>query len=74
MKNLVENGYLIQEKAPHDKRSTRVRVSEKGLELCNMVEAGASTGADGDRVLLMRERGLTVRLAQRPGRWPPPWR
>ena len=39
VKNLVENGYLIQEKAPHDKRSTRVRVSEKGLELCNMVEA-----------------------------------
>lgn len=39
VKNLVENGYLIQEKAPHDKRSTRVRVSEKGMELCNMVEA-----------------------------------
>ena len=39
VKNLVENGYLIQEKAPHDKRSTRVRVSEKGLELCNAVEA-----------------------------------
>ena len=39
VKNLVENGYLIQEKAPHDKRSTRVRVSEKGLELCGMVEA-----------------------------------
>jgi DNA-binding MarR family transcriptional regulator len=38
VKNLVENGYLIQEKAPHDKRSTRVRVSEKGLELCHMVE------------------------------------
>ena len=39
VKNLVENGYLIQEKAPHDKRSTRVRVSEKGMELCNMMEA-----------------------------------
>lgn len=38
VKNLVENGYLIQEKAPHDKRSTRVRVSEKGLKLCKMVE------------------------------------
>jgi DNA-binding MarR family transcriptional regulator len=38
VKNLVENGYLIQEKAPHDKRSTRVRVSERGLKLCKMVE------------------------------------
>lgn len=38
VKNLVENGYLIQEKAPHDKRSTRVSLSEKGKKLCDMME------------------------------------
>lgn len=37
VKKLVENGYLVQEKSPHDKRSTRVRLSEKGLELCNRI-------------------------------------
>ena len=39
VKNLVESGYLIQEKAPHDKRSTRVSVSEKGLKLVAMLDA-----------------------------------
>src|SRR5882757_4621353 len=33
VKKLVENGFLIQEKSPHDKRSTRVKLSEKGLDL-----------------------------------------
>lgn len=39
VKNLVESGYLIQEKAPHDKRSTRVKLSEKGLELVKKLDA-----------------------------------
>ena len=39
VKNLVESGYLVQEKAPHDKRSTRVSVSEKGLKLVAMLDA-----------------------------------
>lgn len=38
VKKLVENGYLVQEKSPHDKRSTRVRLSEKGLELCTRID------------------------------------
>lgn len=38
VKKLVENGYLMQEKAPHDKRSTRIRLSEKGLVLCKKVD------------------------------------
>ena len=37
VKKLVDNGYQVQEKSPHDKRSTRVRLSEKGLELCNRI-------------------------------------
>lgn len=39
VKHLVTNGYLVQEKAPHDKRSTRVKLSPKGLELCKMMES-----------------------------------
>jgi DNA-binding MarR family transcriptional regulator len=38
VKKLVENGYLAQERAPHDKRSTRIRLSEKGLQLCKRIE------------------------------------
>lgn len=38
VKKLVENDYLVQEKSPHDKRSTRVRLSDKGLNLCKKIE------------------------------------
>ncbi len=38
VKKLVENGYLNQERSPHDRRMTRVRVSEKGLELCERID------------------------------------
>lgn len=33
VKKMVENGYLVQERSPHDRRSVRVRLSEKGLDL-----------------------------------------
>ena len=38
VKKLVENGYLVQERAPHDKRSTRIKLSEKGLALCKRID------------------------------------
>ena len=38
VKKLVENNYLEQEKSPHDKRSTRIKLSVKGLELCNKID------------------------------------
>jgi DNA-binding MarR family transcriptional regulator len=38
VKKLVENGYLNQERSPHDRRMTRVRVSEKGLELTERID------------------------------------
>ena len=37
VKKMVENGYLEQERSAHDRRSVRVRVSDKGLDLCNRV-------------------------------------
>ena len=39
VKHLVESGYLIQEKAPHDKRSTRVKLSERGAALVEKMDA-----------------------------------
>lgn len=45
VKKLVENGYLNQERSPHDKRMTRVRVSEKGLELCTRIDELYQTNA-----------------------------
>ena len=38
VKKLVENGYLIQERSAHDKRSVRVKVSRKGLDICEKVD------------------------------------
>lgn len=39
VKKMVENDYLVQERSVHDKRSIRVRLSEKGLKLYRMIEA-----------------------------------
>lgn len=33
VKSMVEANYLVQERSPHDRRSVRVKLSEKGLEL-----------------------------------------
>lgn len=38
VKNLAESGYLVQERAPHDKRSTRIKLSDKGLDLCKRID------------------------------------
>ncbi len=38
VKKMVENGYLVQERSTHDRRSIRVRVSDKGLTLCDHVD------------------------------------
>lgn len=37
VKKMVENEYLIQERSVHDKRSIRVRLSDKGTALKNML-------------------------------------
>ncbi|MDE1147916.1 MAG: MarR family winged helix-turn-helix transcriptional regulator [Azospirillaceae bacterium] len=33
VKKMHENGYLVQERSPHDRRSVRVRLSDKGVAL-----------------------------------------
>jgi len=38
IKNMVKNEYLVQERSVHDKRSIRVRCSDKGKELYEVVK------------------------------------
>jgi DNA-binding MarR family transcriptional regulator len=37
VKKMLENGYIVQERSPHDRRSVRVRLTEKGLALHDKV-------------------------------------
>jgi len=39
VKKMVENGYLIQERSAHDRRSIHVRLSEKGATLRDKLSA-----------------------------------
>ena len=39
VKKMVEHGYLIQERSPHDRRSFHVRASEKGVEIYRRLSA-----------------------------------
>ena len=39
VKKMVENGYLVQERSLHDRRSTHVHLSEKGCELRDSLTA-----------------------------------
>ncbi len=54
VKKLVEAGYLEQERSPHDRRSVRIRLSPKGLDLCEKINrlqdahgAALMAGPDG---------------------------
>jgi len=38
VKKMVENDYIVQERSVHDKRSVRVRLSEKGKKLNSSLE------------------------------------
>ncbi|SLN77156.1 MarR family winged helix-turn-helix transcriptional regulator [Oceanibacterium hippocampi] len=38
LKKLVETGYIVQQKSPHDRRATLISVTEKGRELCRAID------------------------------------
>ncbi|WP_032112343.1 MarR family winged helix-turn-helix transcriptional regulator [Candidatus Paracaedibacter symbiosus] len=38
LRKMVQNGYLVQEPSEHDKRSSHVRLSDKGLDLHNQLD------------------------------------
>ncbi|MBI2233644.1 MAG: winged helix DNA-binding protein [Micavibrio aeruginosavorus] len=70
VKKMVENGYLIQERSVHDKRSIRVSLSDKGKELCDAIgamlkrheEKLAGTDLTNDR---LTQLNLTLHLMER---------
>ncbi len=39
VKKMVENGYLIQERSPHDRRSFHVRAADKGVQVYRSISA-----------------------------------
>ena len=39
VKKMVENGYLSQERSAHDRRTVRVRASDKGLKICALISS-----------------------------------
>jgi DNA-binding MarR family transcriptional regulator len=39
IKGLTEYGYLTQERSPHDRRSVRLKLTDKGMDLCATVRA-----------------------------------
>lgn len=38
VKKMVENSYLAQEKSKHDRRSVRIRLTDKGIELHDVLD------------------------------------
>lgn len=70
VKKMVENGYLIQERSVHDKRSIRVRLSEKGITLRDAItdmfrrheEVIAGTELTDDR---LNDVNKTLRMLER---------
>jgi DNA-binding MarR family transcriptional regulator len=68
VKKMVENDYLIQERSVHDKRSIRVRLSPKGIELKNLLtdmfkrhdEKLKGTNLTDERLKMLNETMLLV--------------
>ena len=85
LKKMVENGYLVQERSVHDRRSIHVRLTDKGRELreklsamhdrhVEMLSHTAVTGDDLQSVIvtLRRLERFWIRasdLVQRPGQF-----
>jgi DNA-binding MarR family transcriptional regulator len=83
VKKMVENGYLVQERSVHDRRSIHVKLTEKGRALCGklthmhqrhveMLAQTAVTEEDLQNVMvtLRRLERFLIRasdLVQRPG-------
>jgi DNA-binding MarR family transcriptional regulator len=39
LRKMAEHGYLLHERSPHDRRSVRVRLADKGLAMCRTIDA-----------------------------------
>ena len=70
VKKMVEHGYLVQERSPHDRRSFHVRASEKGVEIFRALSklfdehAGKLGGAQFSQATLDEANATLRRLQQ----------
>ncbi len=58
VKKMVEHGYLIQERSPHDRRSFHVRASEKGVEIYRTISTLFEGHAHGLDTSQLSKEGL----------------
>ncbi len=58
VKKMVENGYLVQERSLHDRRSVRVRLSEKGLALRDKLREMFERQVDGLKAASINEASI----------------
>lgn len=70
IKKLVDHGYIEQERDPHDKRSVRIRLTEKSKDLCaKLVEMEERNAAELDGLGVTDEEieavGQTLRRLER---------
>jgi DNA-binding MarR family transcriptional regulator len=63
VKKLVENGYLIQKRSEHDRRETRVSLSEKALDLTARIDELYQRNAEELSGSLSEDQLMTVNTA-----------
>lgn len=62
LKKLVESGYFVQEKAKHDKRASKIRLSAKGLKLYEKLDKLMEKQAENLRHNGINDQNLTDML------------
>lgn len=67
IKALTECGYLMQERSPHDRRSVRLKLTDKGMALCNSVRKMQDdlAAAMGDDAATQQALSSTLATMQR---------
>jgi DNA-binding MarR family transcriptional regulator len=67
IKALTEAGYLTQERSPHDRRSVRLKLADKGLALCTAIRKLQDdlAGALGVEPQIQEQLGTTLHTMQR---------
>jgi len=67
IKALTECAYLMQERSPHDRRSVRLKLTDKGMDLCNAIRKlqDELAVALGDDDQTQTQLGTTLHTMQR---------
>jgi len=72
LKKMVENGYIVQEQSPHDRRSSQIKLSEKGLKLFESIDnifSGHSTNLAHNSINESDLKNLKVLLQKLENFW-----